>query len=104
MDFASGVLGVDMLLWYHYGGWVRDHATCYKLMPTKLLRSLDLSSSGFEGCIEITAKLMRMKIPIKQVDITYHPRSVQEGKKLTISYAREAWRAVHQFRCWKANQ
>ena len=102
--FAGGVLGVDMLLWVHYGGWVRDHATCYKLMPTKLLRSLDLRSSGFEGCIEITAKLMRMKVPIKQVGITYHPRSVQEGKKLTIGYAKEAWRAVHQFRNWKPSQ
>jgi dolichol-phosphate mannosyltransferase len=96
--FASGVLGVDVMLWWYYGRWVRDHATCYKLIPTDLLRSLAISSNGFEGCIEITAKLMRRKIPIEQVPITYEPRSASEGKKLNAGYAREAWKAIQRYR------
>jgi hypothetical protein len=99
--FASGVLGVDVLLWWYYGGWVRDHATCYKLMPTELLRSLELTSSGFDGCIEITAKLMTLKVPIKQVAIPYSPRGADEGKKLTLAYALEAWKAVLRYRSWR---
>ena len=96
--FAIGVLGVDVAIYLLHGGWVRDHATCYKLLPTKTLREFQLSSVGFEGCIEITVKLMQRRIPIIRVPITYQPRSRRDGKKLSWTYGLKALRSVWMFR------
>jgi len=96
--FAMGVLGVDIAIYWVHGGWVRDHATCYKFIPTDTLRSFQLSSSGFEGCIEITSKLLQCGIPIVRIPIAYKPRSRMEGKKLSWTYGWTALRSVWKFR------
>ncbi len=96
--FAIGVLTVDVLILLLHGGWVRDHATCYKLLPIKTLRDLELQSVGFEGCVEITIKLIQRRIPIIRVPITYHPRSRREGKKLSWHYGLKAMKSVWKFR------
>jgi dolichol-phosphate mannosyltransferase len=98
--FASGVLGIDLSFLAVYRQFVRDHATCYKLVPRHILQSFDLTSTGFEGCVEITAKLMRARIPIIQIPISYHPRSAKAGKKLTAVYGFEALRSVFKWRNW----
>lgn len=59
-----------------------DSYTCYKLIPTNIAKSLDISSTGFEVEAEITAKLAKLKVPIVEVPIKYQPRSYQEGKKI----------------------
>ncbi|MCE9547827.1 MAG: glycosyltransferase family 2 protein [Planctomycetia bacterium] len=61
---------------------ITDAATCYKMMSTDLLRSLDLQCEGFEFCAEVIAKLARRKIPIVEVPISYAPRTTLAGKKL----------------------
>jgi dolichol-phosphate mannosyltransferase len=99
--FATGVLGIDIALWLVYGRFVRDHATCYKLLPRSIIKSLDLQSTGFEGCVEITAKIMKLQIPIQQISIRYHPRSTKEGKKLTAIHGLKALRTLWQWRHWK---
>ena len=96
--FALGVLVVDIAIYLVHRGWVRDHATCYKLLPTKTLRAFRLSSVGFEGCIEITVKLMQHCIPIIRIPITYQPRSRRDGKKLSWTYGLRALRSVWKFR------
>ncbi len=65
-----------------YGSQITDEPTCYKVFKTKLLKSLDLCSDGFEFCPEVTAKILRRKIPIHEVPISYRPRSWKEGKKI----------------------
>ncbi|TWT72967.1 hypothetical protein CA85_14280 [Allorhodopirellula solitaria] len=40
------------------------HATCYRIVPTQLFQDLDFQSSGLEGCVEISAVLMRPGVPI----------------------------------------
>jgi dolichol-phosphate mannosyltransferase len=65
-----------------YGSQITDEPTCYKVFKTKLLKSLDLCSDGFEFCPEVTAKILRRKIPIYEVPISYRPRSLEEGKKI----------------------
>lgn len=99
--FAAGVLGIDLALWTVYGRFVRDHATCYKLLPKSLVKSLDLRSLGFEGCVEITAKIMRLQIDIRQISIHYYPRSPKEGKKLTAMHGLKALCAVWRWRNWE---
>ncbi len=98
--FASGVLFIDLCFLLIYGRWVRDHATCYKLIPRHVLVSFDLQSTGFEGCVEITAKLMRSKIPIRQIPISYSPRSTSEGKKLSWRHGFAALWTAWQWRAW----
>ena len=53
-------------------------------MPTALLQSLDLQSNGFGIDAEITAKLARNKISIKEIPIKYSKRDKESGKKLRL--------------------
>ena len=49
---------------------------------TKLLRSLQLTCTGFEFCPEVTAKLGRRNIKIVEVPIAYSARAIADGKKV----------------------
>lgn len=70
---------------------VTDAYTCYKLLPTDLLRSLSLTSNGFEMEAEISAKCLQRGIQIIELPITYRPRSLAEGKKIAF---RDAWKGL----------
>jgi dolichol-phosphate mannosyltransferase len=59
-----------------------DIYTCYKLIPKNIIKSLNISSRGFEIEAEITAKLLKMGIDIIEVPITYKPRTYKNGKKI----------------------
>ncbi len=59
-----------------------DEPTCYKMFESELLKSIELKCTGFEFCPEVTAKVLRRGIPIYETPITYHPRSIEEGKKI----------------------
>ncbi len=61
---------------------ITDEATAYKLLKTDVMRSLDLKSQRFEICPEITAKLLKKKIMICEVPITYRARNHKQGKKI----------------------
>ncbi|MBN1355066.1 glycosyltransferase family 2 protein [bacterium] len=65
-----------------FGSKLTDEPTCYKMFETELLKSLDIRSTGFEFCPEVTAKILARKIPVIEVPIEYHPRSIEEGKKI----------------------
>ncbi|MBI5301457.1 MAG: glycosyltransferase family 2 protein [Chloroflexi bacterium] len=56
------------------GTRLADMETCYKVVPTALLRALHLCSRGFEIEPEITAKLAKRRVAFGQVRIAYHPR------------------------------
>jgi len=60
-----------------------DMETCYKLIPTQLLKELDLESIGFELEPEITCKILKKRIKIFEVPIAYVGRNFEEGKKIT---------------------
>ena len=59
-----------------------DLHTCYKIFRKKLIFELNIESTGFEFCPEITAKILNKNILIKEVPISYYPRSKKEGKKI----------------------
>lgn len=62
---------------------ISDEATCYKVVRSDLLRSLNLRCKRFEFCPEVTAKLGKRGIGIVEVPITYRARTGKEGKKIT---------------------
>jgi glycosyltransferase involved in cell wall biosynthesis len=65
-----------------YGLRLTDMETCYKLVRTDLLRAAKLKSSGFEIEPEITAKLAKRGVEIREVAVRYTGRTRAEGKKI----------------------
>jgi len=59
-----------------------DMETCYKVMPRERLRSLALRAMRFEFEPEVTAKIARRGIAIREVPISYHGRTRGQGKKI----------------------
>jgi dolichol-phosphate mannosyltransferase len=79
--FVGGQI-VNWLANLLYGIHITDEPTCYKLVKTKLLKSLNLQCSGFEFCPEVTAKLALKHEKILELPISYTPRHFEQGKKI----------------------
>jgi glycosyltransferase involved in cell wall biosynthesis len=65
-----------------YGTSLSDMETCYKVVPTSVMRSLKLRSRAFEFEPEVTAKLLKRGCRILEVPISYTARASSEGKKI----------------------
>lgn len=65
-----------------YGRTVTDMETGYKVFRRKVLAGLSLRANRFDFEPEVTAKLLRQKIPIVEIPITVVPRSYRQGKKI----------------------
>jgi dolichol-phosphate mannosyltransferase len=61
---------------------ITDEATAYKAFRADVIRRVRLTCRRFEFCPEVTAKLRRLGYRIKEVPISYHPRTLQQGKKI----------------------
>jgi dolichol-phosphate mannosyltransferase len=81
-----------------FGLSITDEPTCYKMIKTDLLKSLNLRCSRFEFCPEVTAKIARRKIKIVEVPISYFPRSIEEGKKINAWDGIEAIWTLFKYR------
>ncbi len=77
-----------------YNTTLSDLETCYKLMPTKLLKQIKLQSNGFEIEPEITCKILKKGIRIFEVPISYVGRDYSEGKKITWKDGIQAFRVI----------
>ena len=76
---------VTRLFNLRFGSRLTDVFTGYKLIATDLFKSLPLSASSFDIELEITSQLLRRKISITEIPISYSPRSFSQGKKLGVS-------------------
>ena len=77
-----GGRSLSVVGWMCTGRFISDTVTALKLFPRSLLLELALETTGFETDHEITARLIRGGFRVAEVPITYHPRSVAEGKKI----------------------
>ncbi len=60
-----------------------DMETCYKMVRTPILQSLNLREQRFGFEPELTAKLSRIpQVKIYEVGISYYGRTYEEGKKI----------------------
>jgi glycosyltransferase involved in cell wall biosynthesis len=66
-----------------YNTTLSDMETCYKLIARSVLELLDLKADRFDIEPEITAKILRRKIRIYEVPISYAGREFDEGKKIS---------------------
>ncbi len=73
-----------------YNSILSDMETGYKLFKREIITSIPLKSKRFNFEPEITAKLLKRKIRIYEVPITFNPREYSEGKKIGLKDAFEA--------------
>jgi len=66
-----------------YNTTLSDMETCYKLMPTKLMKDLNLQENDFGIEPEITCKILKRNYFIYETPISYTGRTFEEGKKIT---------------------
>ena len=69
-----------------------DMETCFKVFKTGVIRRISLEEDRFGFDPEISAKVVRLKVPIYEVGISYHGRTYEEGKKIGL---KDAFRAVY---------
>lgn len=81
-----------------YGKKLTDMETGYKLLPASFLKKIKLDGNRFEIEPEITAKLIKNKISILEVPISYKGRTHLAGKKLTFKDAFSAIRTLIYYR------
>ncbi|TFH36663.1 MAG: glycosyltransferase family 2 protein [Anaerolineales bacterium] len=81
-----------------YNSILTDMETGYKLFRREIIQDIPLRSKRFEFEPEITAKLLKRKVRIFEVPITFNPREYDEGKKIGLPDAFEAIWALIKYR------
>ena len=81
-----------------YGAKITDMETCYKVFDKDVIKNIDLKANKFDMEPEITAKILRQGIEIKEMPITYKPRSIEEGKKINW---KDGLQAIYTLFYWK---
>ncbi|MBP7927957.1 glycosyltransferase family 2 protein [Patescibacteria group bacterium] len=66
-----------------FGVLLTDMETCYKLMPADFIKKIKIRSNRFNFEPEITAKILKSGLRIREVPISYHGRTRSQGKKIT---------------------
>jgi glycosyltransferase involved in cell wall biosynthesis len=65
-----------------YNNILTDMETGYKLFRCDIVKEIPLHARGFEFEPEFTAKILKRKVRIFEVPITFNPREYSEGKKI----------------------
>jgi glycosyltransferase involved in cell wall biosynthesis len=71
-----------------------DMETCYKAFRTPLLKSIPIRSQRFGFEPEITIKLAKRQARIYETPISYNGRTYEEGKKIGLKDAFNAFRVI----------
>lgn len=74
--------GLTMLSNFFTHQHLTDMETCYKAFRREVIQSIEIQEQRFGFEPEITAKVSKMGIRIREVPISYYPRSNEEGKKI----------------------
>jgi glycosyltransferase involved in cell wall biosynthesis len=74
-----------------------DCHTCYKVFLSSVIKKIPLEENGFAFCPEITAKISKLGIKIKEVPIDYFGRTHKEGKKIVFMDGLKAVYAIIKY-------
>jgi len=83
------------ILWFKT---ISDEATAYKMYKKSVLNNITLTSSTFEYCPELTAKLLNRNYKIVEIPVNYKPRINQGNKKIRWFDGIEAIYTLIKFR------
>ncbi len=83
--YAVNYWGVRLLTFAFnilFNSQLSDIAVATKMVRLDVARSLQLSGSGFDLDFELPCKLRKRGYNIVEVPVSYHPRTIEEGKKI----------------------
>lgn len=81
-----------------YDSILSDMETGYKVFRREVIQSIPLRARRFDFEPEVTAKLLKRKVRIFEVPISFNPREYSEGKKIGLRDAFEAVWALLKYR------
>jgi glycosyltransferase involved in cell wall biosynthesis len=82
-EFGSSLL--NLIFNIIFSSSFRDILCCIKIMPTTVLKSFNLQSTGFDLETEIMANICIQNLKPIQKGVNYFRRTTKDGKKLRIS-------------------
>jgi len=74
-----------------YNTILSDMETGYKVFKREIVKDMKLRANRFDFEPEFTAKILKRKVRVFEVPITFNPRDYEEGKKIGM---RDAFQAV----------
>ena len=90
---------LSLLTSFLYGAWINDMETGYKVFPKEIFKKITLNASGFDFEAEVTAKVLKAGISIKEISISTNPRGYDAGKKLhTVKDGMQAFWTLIKYR------
>ncbi len=75
-----------------------DMETCYKCFRREIIQAVDIRENRFGFEPEITAKIAKMGVRVKEVPISYYPRTNEEGKKIGFKDGLRAIYCIWRYR------
>lgn len=84
-----------------YNATLTDIESCYKVMKAGIFKGLEIKSNGFSIEPEITAKILKKKLRVYEMPISYYGRTYAEGKKITWRHGISALWTLLKFRIVK---
>jgi len=81
-----------------YSAQLTDMETAYKAFKSDIIKSINLECHRFEFEPEVTAKLLRAGYHIKELPVSYNPRTAEEGKKINWRDGVTAIRTLVKYR------
>lgn len=81
-----------------YNNILTDMETGYKVFRREVIEGIRLRANRFDFEPEFTAKILKKKVRIFEVPITFYPRDYSEGKKIRMKDAFEAMWALLKYR------
>lgn len=81
-----------------YNSILSDMETGYKVFRREIIQDIRLDANRFNFEPEVTAKLLKRKVRIFEVPISFNPREYEEGKKIGLPDAFEAVWALLKYR------
>lgn len=66
-----------------YNCTLTDMETCYKVFRAPIFKNITIRSNRFEFEPEITAKVLKQRVRLIELPISYYGRDYAEGKKIT---------------------
>jgi glycosyltransferase involved in cell wall biosynthesis len=81
-----------------YNNILTDMETGYKVFRREVVAGMKLRANRFDFEPEFTAKILKRKVRVYEVPISFNPRDYSEGKKITAWDAFEAMWALIKYR------
>jgi glycosyltransferase involved in cell wall biosynthesis len=89
LTFATNIL---------YNTILTDMETGYKVFRREILQGIHLKANRFDFEPEFTAKILKLRVRVYEVPITFNPRDYSEGKKIKFKDALMAIWALLKYR------